>query len=174
MPGRICLWALIALLACLCGCSSLGTASRSSSAQTFGGSAKVARTSGTEIQPSPLSSVSSETAFRGLSLANFYERIVGGQVLEATKDQIVVEAKSSKPAADPVALTNDAIITTSVRARIAREAKLRDKDFQVTSNDGIVSIRAHQDSLDDALAVINLALGVPDVREVVYILPTRV
>ena len=138
------------------------------------GSAKVARTSGTEVHPAPLSTTTNETGFRGLSLANFYERIVGGQVVEATKDQIVVEAKASKTDRDPVALTNDAIITTSVRARIAREAKLRNKDFQVTSNDGIVSIRAQQDSLDDALAVINLALGVPDVHEVVYILPTRV
>ena len=174
MPGRICSLALIALLACLCGCSSIGTGPKSSSSQTFGGSAKIAQTSGTEIHPSPLSPATGETGFRGLSLANFYERIVGGQVLEATKDQIVVEAKASRPASDPVALTNDAIITTSVRARIAGNEKLRNKDFQVTSTDGIVSIRAQQDSLDDALAVINLALKVPDVREVVYILPTRV
>jgi PBP1b-binding outer membrane lipoprotein LpoB len=174
MPGRICSLALIALLASLCGCSSIGTGPKSSSSQTFGDSAKVARTSGTEVHPSPLSSATNEPGFRGLSLANFYERIVGGQVVEATKDQIVVEAKASKPASDPVALTNDAIITTSVRARIAREAKLRNKDFQVTSNDGVVSIRAQQDSLDDALAVINLTLGVTDVREIVYILPTRV
>ena len=138
------------------------------------GSAKVARTSGAEVHPAPLSATTNETGFHGLSLANFYERIVGGQVVEATKDQIVVEAKASKTDPDPVALTNDAIITTSVRARIAREAKLRNKDFQVTSNDGIVSIRAQQESLDDALAIINLALGVTDVREVVYILPTRV
>jgi hypothetical protein len=174
MSGRICSLALIALLVSLCGCSSIGTGPKSSSSQTIGGSAKVARTSGTEVHPSPLSSAANETGFRGLSLANFYERIVGGQVVEASKDQIVVEAKASKPAADPIALTNDAIITTSVRARIAREAKLRNKDFQVTSNDGVVSIRAQQDSLDDALTVINLALGVTDVREVVYILPTRV
>jgi len=174
MLGRICSWALIALLAFLCGCSSIGTGPKSSSSQTIGGSAKLARTSGTEVHPSPLSSATNDTRLRGLSLANFYERIVGGQVVEATKDQIVVEAQASKPGSDPVALTNDAIITTSVRARIAREPKLRNKDFQVTSNDGVVSIRTQQDSLDDALAVINLALGVPDVREVVYILPTRV
>jgi hypothetical protein len=152
----------------------MGTGPKSSSSQTIGGSAKLARSSGTEVHPSPLSSATNDTGLRGLSLANFYEGIVGGQVVEATKDQIVVEAKESKPGSDPVALTNDAIITTSVRARIAREPKLRNKDFQVTSNDGVVSIRTQQDSLDDALAVINLALGVPDVREVVYILPTRV
>jgi len=166
--------ALIAVLAFLCGCSSIGTGPKSSSSQTIGGSAKLARTSGTEVHPSPLSSTTNDTRFRGLSLANFYERIVGGQVVEATKDQIVVEAKASKPGSDPVALTNDAIITTSVRARIARKPELRSKDFQVTSNDGVVSIRTQQDSLDDALAVINLTLGVPDVREIVYILPTRV
>jgi hypothetical protein len=131
-------------------------------------------TSGTEAHPSPISPAVGDTAFHGLSLANFYQRIIGGQVVEASNDQIVVEAKADKPNSDPVALTNDAIIATSVRAKIARESKLKDRDFQVTSSDGIVSIRAHQDSLDDALSVINLTLAVPDVREVVYILPTRV
>jgi BON domain len=131
-------------------------------------------TSGTEAHPSPISPAVGDTAFHGLSLANFYQRIIGGQVVEASNDQIVVEAKADKPNSDPVALTNDAIIATSVRAKIARESKLKDRDFQVTSSDGIVSIRAHQDSLDDALSVINLTLAVPDVREVVYIFPTRV
>ena len=131
-------------------------------------------TSGTEAHPSPISPAVGDTAFHGLSLANFYQRIIGGQVVEASNDQIVVEAKADKPNSDPVALTNDAIIATSVRAKIARESKLKDRDFQVTSSDGIVSIRAHQDSLDDALSVINLTLAVPDAREVVYILPTRV
>ncbi|MBV8099467.1 MAG: BON domain-containing protein [Verrucomicrobia bacterium] len=131
-------------------------------------------TSGTEAHPSPISPAVGDTSFHGLSLANFYQRIIGGQVVEASNDQIVVEAKADKPNSDPVALTNDAIIATSVRARIARESKLKDRDFQVTSNDGIVSIRAQHDSLDDALSVINLTLAVPDVREIVYILPTRV
>jgi osmotically-inducible protein OsmY len=138
------------------------------------GRAKVTPTNGTEVHPSPIPSVVGGAEFHGLSLANFYQRIVGGQVVEASNDQIVVEAKATKPNSDPVALTNDAIISTSVRARIAAEAKLKNADFQVTSHDGIVSIRAQQDSLDDAVAVINLALAVTDVREVVYILPTRV
>jgi hypothetical protein len=134
----------------------------------------VTPTSGTEVHPSPIASVVGDTGFHGLSLTNFYQRIVGGQVVEASNDQIVVEAKAVKPNPDPVALTNDAIIATSVRARIARDPKLKDTDFQITSNDGIVSIRAQQGSLDDALSVINLTLTVPDVREIVYILPTRV
>jgi osmotically-inducible protein OsmY len=136
--------------------------------------ARVTPTSGTEAHPAPIAPAVGDTGFRGLSLANFYQRIVGGQVVEASNDQIVVEAKATKPSSDPVALTNDAIIATSVRARIATEAKLKNANFQITSNDGIVSIRAQQDSLDDAVSVINLALSVTDVREVVYILPTRV
>jgi hypothetical protein len=134
----------------------------------------VTPTSGTEVHPSPIASAVGDTRFHGLSLANFYERIVGGQVVEASNDQIVVEAKAAKPNSDPVALTNDAIIATSVRARIARDPKLKADDFQVTSHNGIVSIRAEQGSLDDALSVINLTLTVPDVREIVYILPSRV
>jgi hypothetical protein len=174
MAGRICSWALIPLIFLLFGCTSTGTGPKSSSSRTLQSPARVTHTSGTEVHPSAIPAVADDTASRGVSLANFYERIVGGQVVEASSDQIVVEAKSAKPNPDPVALTNDAIITTSVRARIAGEPKLKNSDFQVTSSDGIVSIRAQQNSLDDALSVINLALTVPDVREVVYILPTRV
>ena len=173
MAGRICLWALFPLVLLLFGCASTGNGPKSSSAQKFQNPAKVTQTSGTEGRPSPIAPATGDASFHGLSLANFYERIIGGQVVEASNDQIVVEAKAAKPNSDPVALTNDAIIATSVRARIARDPKLKNRDFQVTSNDGIVSIRAQQDSLDDALSVINLTLSVPDVREVVYILPTR-
>ena len=174
MAGRICFWALIPLMFLFFGCASTGNSPKSSASQKFQNPAKVTQTSGAEGRPSPIAPAAGDPGFRGLSLANFYERIIGGQVVEASKDQIVVEAKAAKPNSDPVALTNDAIIATSVRARIAREPKLKNRDFQVTSNDGIVSIRAQQDSLDDALSVINLTLSVPDVREVVYILPTRV
>jgi BON domain len=174
MAARICSWALIPLIFLLFGCASTGTGPKSSSAQKFRSPAKVTQTSGTEGHPSPIAPASGDTGFHGLSLANFYERIIGGQVVEASKDQIVVEAKAAKPNSDSVALTNDAIIATSVRARIAGDPKLKNRDFQITSNNGIVSIRAQQDDLDDALSVINLALSVPDVREVVYILPTRV
>ena len=174
MAARICSWALIPIIFLLFGCASTGTGPKPSASQKIHSPANVTRTSGTEGHPSPIAPAAGDTRFHGLSLANFYQRIVGGQVVEASNDQIVVEAKAAKPNSDPVALTNDAIIATSVRARIARNPKLKDTDFQITSNDGIVSIRAQQDSLDDAVSVINLALTVPDVREVVYILPTRV
>jgi hypothetical protein len=171
---RICSWALIPITFLVFGCASTGTGPKSSSSQIFQSPVKVTPASGTEVHPSPIASAVGDTGFHGLSLANFYERIVGGQVVEASNDQIVVEAKAAKPNSDPVALTNDAIIATSVRARIAREPKLKADDFQVTSHNGIVSIRAQQGSLDDALSVINLTLTVPDVREIVYILPSRV
>jgi hypothetical protein len=38
----------------------------------------------------------------------------------------------------------------------------------------VVSIHARNDSVEDAVAVINLVLSVPDVRQVVYAIPTRV
>ena len=174
MAVRICLWTLIPIIFLLFGCASTGTGPKTSASQKFQSPAKVTPASGTEAHPLPISPAVGDTAFHGLSLANFYQRIVGGQVVEASNDQIVVEAKADKPNSDPVALTNDAIIATSVRAKIAGESKLKNRNFQVTSNDGIVSIRAQQDSLDDALSVINLTLAVPDVREVVYILPSRV
>ena len=174
MAVRICSWTLIPIIFLLFGCASSGTGPKTSSSQKFRSSAKVMPTSGTEAHPSTISPAAGDTAFHGLSLANFYQRIIGGQVVEASNDQIVVEAKADRPHSDPVALTNDAIIATSVRAKIAGDPKLKNRNFQVTSNDGIVSIRAQQDSLDDALSVINLILAVPDVREVVYILPTRV
>jgi hypothetical protein len=174
MPTRIYSWSLISLMALLFGCASPGTGTKSAVTQRMPAPAKVTRTGGTEVHPAPLSSANNDTGFHGLSLANFSQRIVGGQVIESGTGQIVVEAKSAKPSTDPVALTNDAIITTSIRARIAQEPKLKSADFQVTSSDGVVSIRAQQDSLDDALSVINLTLTVPDVREVVYLLPTRV
>jgi BON domain len=174
MAGRICSLTLIPIIFLLFGCASTGTGPKSSSAQQFHSPSKVMPTGGTEAHPSPIAPAVGNTAFHGLSLANFYQRIIGGNVVEASNDQIVVEAKADKPNSDPVALTNDAIIATSVRARIAGDPKLRNRDFQVTSSDGIVSIRTQQDSLDDALSVINLTLAVPDVREIVYILPTRV
>src|ERR1700740_2257052 len=174
MAVRICSWTLIPIIFLLFGCASSGTGPKTSASQKFHSPAKVTPASGTEAHPLPISPAVGNTAFHGLSLANFYQRIVGGQVVEASNDQIVVEAKADKPNSDPVALTNDAIIATSVRAKIARESKLKDRDFQVAPSDAIVWIGPHQDSLDDALSVINLTLAVPDVREVVYILPTRV
>jgi len=174
MAGRICSCILVPIMFLLFGCASTGSGPKSSSSQKFQSPTKVTQTNGAEGHPAPIAPAAGDTGFHGLSLANFYQRIVGGQVIEATNDQIVVEAKSPKSNSDPVALTNDAIIATSVRARIARNPRLKNNDFQISSNDGIVSIRAQQDSLDDAVSVINLALAVPDVREVVYVLPTRV
>src|ERR1700747_3262968 len=138
MPVRICSWTLIPIIFLLFGCASSSTGPKSSSAQQFHSPAKVTPTSGTEAHPSPIAPAVGDTAFHGLSLANFYQRIIGGNVVEARNDQIVVEAKAAKPNSDPVALTNDAIIATSVRAKIARESKLKDRDFPVTSSDAIV------------------------------------
>ena len=42
------------------------------------------------------------------------------------------------------------------------------------TDDGVVTIHSKEKSLDQAAEVINLALGVPDVRQIVYTMPSSV
>jgi osmotically-inducible protein OsmY len=87
---------------------------------------------------------------------------------------IVVNPADLPGPLQPTALTTDAIITSSVKSKIADQAQLRSRNFEVRTDDGVVTIRAHEESLEDAALVINLALGVPDVRQIVYTMPTSV
>ena len=155
------------------GCASPGTGPSSSLSQGARSPEPVRHVSGAPAAPYPIPLPRGASASSGLTLSNVSSRVVGGQVVEANSDEIVVEAKDSKPSSDPVALTNDAIITTSIRSRIARQKGLKGNDFQITSTNGVVSIRAQEDSLEDAVSVINLTLTVPDVRQIVYVLPMR-
>jgi BON domain len=161
------------ILIILCGCASPGTGPSYSLSQGTRPPQTVRHVSGATARPYPIQSSQENSASSGLTLSNISSRIMGGQVVEANNDEIVVQAKDSKPSSDPVALTNDAIITTSIRTRIARQPRLKSGDFQITSTDGVVSIRSQADSLEDAVSVINLTLTVPDVRQIVYVLPMR-
>ena len=59
----------------------------------------------------------------------------------------------------------------AVRSRIAGESELPPQNFEIQTDAGIVTIHAKAVSLDQAAKVINLALSVPDVRQIVYRMP---
>jgi osmotically-inducible protein OsmY len=80
---------------------------------------------------------------------------------------------AAKDNLQPVGLTTDAIITSSVLSKLGTQPHLKADGFEVSSTNGVVSIHARNDSIDEAVAVINLTLTVPDVRQVIYAIPTR-
>lgn len=105
---------------------------------------------------------------------DFSQRLQGGVLVRFGSGLIVV-----RPAAEPdslrsTALTTDAIITSSIRSKIADRLQLQAQNFDIQTDDGIVTIHAKEESLDQAAAVINLALAVPDVREIEYTMPLSV
>jgi osmotically-inducible protein OsmY len=110
----------------------------------------------------------------GVTTGEFAKRIVGGELIRAENSTLVVRATSAKDSHQPIGLATDAIITSSVLNRLGTQPRLKADGFEVTSTDGVVSIHARNDSVDDAVAVINLVLSVPDVRQVVYAIPSRV
>jgi hypothetical protein len=103
----------------------------------------------------------------------FARRIVGGKLVRSENGTLVVQASGAEGNLQPIGLTTDAIITSSVLNKLGTQPRLKADGFEVTSTNGVVSIHARNDSIDDAVAVINLILTVPDVRRVVYALPTR-
>jgi len=106
--------------------------------------------------------------------SDFSRRLQGGTLLRFESGLIVVEPANLRGSLQPTALTTDAIITSSVRSKIADQSQLRTRSFEVQTDNGIVTIRAKEESLEDAVAVINLALGIPDVRQIVYTMPASV
>ncbi len=111
----------------------------------------------------------------GATTSEFAKRIVGGELIRAENATLVVRATATKDNLQPVGLTTDAIITSSVLNKIGSQPRLKASGFEVSSTNGVVSIHARNDSIDDAVAAINLALSVPDVRQVVYdAIPARV
>jgi hypothetical protein len=98
------------------------------------------------------------------------QRIVGGTVIRNDSGIIIVEPEKSIDDGNS-SLTADAVLISSLRAKISSEAKLRSEEYNVQVNDGIVSIHATNPSLEDAITVINLALSLADVREIVYVMP---
>ena len=104
--------------------------------------------------------------------ADFSQRLEGGTLLRFEFGLIVVKPTSPPGSLQPTALTTDAIITASLRSKIAGQSQLPPGDFEIQTDDGIVTIRSKLESLDQAAEVINLALCVPDVRQVVYTMPS--
>jgi hypothetical protein len=104
--------------------------------------------------------------------SNFSQRLAGGILRHFELGLIVVDSTVAPESAQPTALTTDAIITSSVRSKIAGQSELPPGDFEIQTDDGVVTIRSKDESLDQAAAVINLALCVPDVRQIVYTMPS--
>jgi hypothetical protein len=98
----------------------------------------------------------------------FSEQLQGGILLRFEFGLIIVKPIELPESLQPTALTTDAIITSSVRSKIEGQAKLPAQNFEIQTDAGVVTIRAKGESLDQAAEVINLALCVPDVREIVY------
>jgi hypothetical protein len=121
-----------------------------------------------QIRPDKSASVSETTE------ADFSRRLRGGILLRFEPGLIVVKPADLSPSLQPTALTTDAIITSSVKSKIADQSELRTRSFEVRTDNGVVTIRAHEESLEDAATVINLALGIPDVRQIVYAMLTSV
>jgi osmotically-inducible protein OsmY len=129
----------------------------------------VSRTSGSG---SAESSPTQNAVLSGATTGEFAKRIVGGELIRAENGALVVRATAAKDN-QPIGLTTDAIITSSVLNKLGTQPRLKANGFEVSSANGVVSIHARNDSIDDAVAVINLTLSVPDVRQVIYAIPTR-
>ena len=106
--------------------------------------------------------------------ADFSERLQGGVLLRFEFGLIVVKPTAPAESLQPTALTTDAIITSSVRSKITSQSHLPPGNFQIQTDDGIVTIHAKGESLDQAAEMINLALGVPDIRQIVYTMQSSV
>ncbi len=105
---------------------------------------------------------------------DFSRRLHGGILLRFESGLIIVKPTDLPVSLQPTALTTDAIITSSLKSKIADQSQLRTRSFEVQTDNGVVTIRANEESLEDAATVINLALGIPDVRKIVYAMLTSV
>ena len=162
---------LFCLIAFLSGCSSYDRSGHT----TFSRSLRTPETVNRTSSPgSAASSPQQNAVASGVSAGDFSKRIVGGELIRAENGTLVVRATATKDNLQPIGLTTDAIITSSVLSKLGTQPRLKASGFEVSSTNGVVSIHARTDSIDDAVAVINLALTVPDVRQVVYAIPTRV
>jgi hypothetical protein len=177
------LWA--SAIICFCGCALAGNDSkfsmRQATVQQPSAGLKLTQASTSQFvspdqesyqRSSELVAVSSDTAY--IAQDDFSQRLQGGIVLRFEFGLIVVQPTTPPESLQPTALTTDAIITSSVRSKIAGQSQLPARNFEIQTDDGIVTIHAKGDSLDQAAEVINLALRVPDVRQIVYSMPSSV
>jgi hypothetical protein len=160
---------LFGLIALLSSCASYDKAGRTTFSRGLRVPQTVSRTSGSG---SAESSPTQNAVMSGVTTGEFAKRIVGGELIRAENGALVVRATAAKDN-QPIGLTTDAIITSSVLNKLGTQPRLKADGFEVGSTNGVVSIHARNDSIDDAVAVINLTLSVPDVRQVIYAIPTR-
>jgi hypothetical protein len=160
---------LFGLIALLSSCASYDKAGRTTFSRGLRVPQTVSRTSGSG---SAESSPTQNAVMSGVTTSEFAKRIVGGELIRAENGALVVRATAAKDN-QPIGLTTDAIITSSVLNKLGTQPRLKADGFEVSSTNGVVSIHARNDSIDDAVAVINLTLSVPDVRQVIYAIPTR-
>jgi hypothetical protein len=104
--------------------------------------------------------------------ADFSSRLQGGDLLRFDDGVIVVQPTNRPESTQPTALTADAIITSSIKSRIAAQAQLQAQNFDIETDNGVVKIHAKEQSLDQALRVINIALALGGVRQIIYTMPT--
>ncbi len=121
----------------------------------------------------PPANATQQRAEQGSDTLDLGGRITGGTVTRDDSGIIVVEP-NKVISEETTSLTTDAVITSSLIAKISSEPRLRVDQYNVQSNNGIVSIRAQGTSVADAVTVINLALSVDDVKEVIYFMPSAV
>jgi hypothetical protein len=161
----------LCLVAFLSSCSSYDKSGRTALSRGLRAPEIVNRTSGSgSAESSPYQSAIGH----GVTASEFARRLVGGELIRAENDTLVVQAAGTKGNLQPIGLTTDAIITASVLNKLGTQARLKADGFEVSSTNGVVAIHARNDSIDDAVAAINLTLTVPDVRQVIYALPTKV
>jgi hypothetical protein len=103
--------------------------------------------------------------------ADFSRRLQGGNLLCFDFGLIVVQPTRPPESAQPTAFTADAIITSSLKSKIAAQAQLQGQNFDIETDNGVVKIHAKEQSLDRALEVINIALAVTGVRQIIYTMP---
>ena len=106
--------------------------------------------------------------------ADFSKRIQGGTVVSFDVGLIIVRATEQPESLRPTALTTDAIITSAVRSKMAAQPQLQSLYFSVRTDGGVVKIDAPAESLGEAAIVINIALTVPEVRQIVYTIQSTV
>jgi hypothetical protein len=103
--------------------------------------------------------------------AYFSGRLQGGDLIRFDFGLIVVQPTGRPESGQPTAFTADAIITSCLKSKIAVQAQLQGRNFDIETDNGVVKIHAKEQSLDRALQVINIALAVTGVRQIIYTMP---
>ncbi|HZC35320.1 MAG TPA: hypothetical protein VE242_06885, partial [Chthoniobacterales bacterium] len=117
---------LFCLIALLSSCSSYDKAGRTTFSRGLRPPETVNRISGYgRAESSP----SRKAVVTGVSPSEFAKRIVGGELIRAENGTLVVRAAAAKDNLQPIGLTTDAIITSSILNKLGAEPRLRAHGF---------------------------------------------